>query len=537
METTAFSHSPEMMTTTAGPIRQPLAGRAIAALSSITVALHVIVNQLSPYGFQRDEFLYMAMGRHLRLWRMDFPPFIAIVSQVERFVLGDSIAAIRFLPAVAAGLLVMLSAFIARELGGGKFAQLLAAVAVAASPLFLRAGDLFQPVIFDQLWWTLALYALVRLGASAPSAETLATAPRWWIVLGVACGLGLLTKFSLLFFGATLVVALIIAPQRRVLLTPWPWASLVIAFALGSPSIVGQIALGYPVVAQMRTLQGSQLAHVSAWTFVGGQLFLGPAIVLAFAGALYLVMADRMRPFRVVGWTCIGAFMLLLALHGKSYYISPIYPTIFAAGALAFERWSGMFATLTAMALRVVVIVLLFATGASGLPLEIPLFSKETTAAFAQRAGLTAATKTNQGTPLKLPQDYADMLGWPELVNAVAHAYDSLPPEKRAQVILAGDNYGEAGALEFYGPKLGLPPVVSAAGSYWFFGPGVKPGTIMISLGVKREDLYRFYNTVTPAGRVVNHWGVPEESDVSIYIAEDPKTTIQAIWPSLAGQN
>ena len=129
------------------------------------------------------------------------------------------------------------------------------------------------------------------------------------------------------------------------------------------------------------------------------------------------------------------------------------------------------------------------------------------------------------------------MLGWPQLVNAVARVYDSLPPEKRAQVVLVGENYGEAGALEFYGPRLGLPRVVSAAGSYWFFGPGERSGTVAVSLGVTREDLAKFYETVTPAGRVINEWGVPEETDVSIYVGEHPRATIQSIWPSLAGRN
>jgi hypothetical protein len=517
--------------------RPPLAARTLAALSAITFALHVLVNRLSPYGFQRDEFLYMAMGRHLRLWRMDFPPFIAMLSQAERFVLGDSMIAIRFAPALCAGLLVLMAGLIARELGGGRFAQTLAAVTVATSPLFLRTGDLFQPVILDQLWWTLALYALVRLCASAPSDDMLSTAPRWWIVLGVACGLGLLSKFSLLFFGAALVVAIIVSPQRRVLLTPWPWLAAVIAFVIGSPSIVGQVLLGYPVVSQMNSLQHSQLMHVSAWSFVGGQFYLGAAVLLALAGALYLVLAERMRAFRAVGWTCIGAFMLLLVLHGKSYYIGPIYPTLFAAGAVAFERWSERRPAGVAMTLRAVAIVMLVAYAAIGAPLELPIFSKEATAAFALRSKVSGATQTNMGVALKLPQDYADMLGWPELVTAVARVYDSLPPEKRAQVVLVGENYGEAGAMEFYGPKLGLPRVVSTAGSYWFFGPGEKPGTVVISLGVTREDLEKFYGTVTPAGRVLNDWGVPEESDVSIYVGENPKATIQAIWPQLAGRN
>ena len=517
--------------------RPALASRAIAALSVFAFALHVVVNRLSPYGFQRDEFLYMAMGRHLQLWRMDFPPFIAMLSQVERLLLGDSIVAIRFAPSIASGLVVLLAALIARELGGGKFAQIFAAVAVAASPLFLRAGVLFQPVVFDQLWWTLALYALVRLCANAKRDDLLDPAPRWWIVLGVACGVGLLTKFSLLFFGAALVAAILIAPQRRMILTPWPWLAAVIAFVIGSPSIVGQIALGYPVVDQMKTLQGSQLAHVSLWSFVEGQLHWGPGLLLALAGALYLVLSPSMRRFRPIGWTCIGAFVLLLVLHGKSYYIGPIYPTLFAAGAVAFERWLASRNGGWVMAAPVTAIVVLVAYACVALPVELPIFSKQATAAFVSGSGLTSTARTNQGTQLRLPQDYADMLGWPELVSAVARAYDSLPPEKRAQVVLIGENYGEAGAMEFYGPKLGLPRVVSAAGSYWFFGPGEKPGTVVISLGVTREDLEKFFGTVTPAGRVLNDWGVPEEQDVSIYVGENPKATLQQVWPSLAGRN
>jgi hypothetical protein len=517
--------------------RPQLAARSLAALSACIFALHVLVNRFSPYGFQRDEFLYMAMGRHLRLWQMDFPPFIAMLSEAERFLFGDSMIAIRLAPALAAGVLVFMAGLIARELGGRTFAQLFAAIAVATSPLFLRTGDLFQPVIFDQLWWTLALYALAKLGTGAPADDALSTAPRWWIVLGIACGLGLLTKFSLLFFGTALVAAILISPQRRVILTPWPWLAAVIAFVIGSPSIVGQVLLGYPVVAQMKALQHSQLEHVSAWSFVAGQVYLGAAALLALAGALYLVMANRMRPFRAVGWTCICAFVLLLVLHGKSYYIGPIYPSLFAAGAVAFERWTERRSSRATPFLRALAILVLAAYAAAGSPLELPIFSKETTAAFASRSRMTGATRTNQGVALKLPQDYADMLGWPELAAAVAHAYDSLPPEKRAQVVLIADNYGEAGALEYYGPRLGLPHVVSAAGSYWFFGPGEKPGIVAVTLGVTKDDLEQLFETITPAGRVINTWGVPEESDVPIYVAENPRVTLQALWPSLAGRN
>ena len=240
-----------MTSSSAAVARPPIAWRSIGALSAIIVVMHLAVDLLSPYGFQRDEFLYMAMGRHLQLWRMDFPPFIAMLSQVQRFLLGDSMVAIRLSSALAAGLLVLLASLIARELGGGKVAQLFAALAVATSPVFIRTGVLFQPVVFDEMWWTLALYALAKLGAESPSDDWRSTSPEWWIVLGAACGLGLLTKFSLLFFGVGLTAALVLAPQRRVLLTRWPWIAAAIALVLGSPSIVGQLRLGFPVVGQM----------------------------------------------------------------------------------------------------------------------------------------------------------------------------------------------------------------------------------------------------------------------------------------------
>lgn len=526
-----------MTPSTTNTSRPPFAARAIAALAFLTFALHVAVNWLSPYGFQRDEFLYMAMGRHLRLWSMDFPPFIAMLSEAQRFLFGDSIVAVRLAPAIAAGLVVFMAALSAREMGAGRFAQALASIAVMTSVVFIRSGDLFQPVVFDQLWWTLSLFAIAKLGATARTDETLSASPRWWIWLGVACGLGLLTKFSLLFFGAALAVALVIAPQRRVMLTRWPWIAAAIAVVLGSPSIVGQLRLGFPVVGQMQTLQHQQLMHVSLWSFVANQIYIGPAILLAITGVLYLLLAESMRRFRVIGWTCVGAFVILLLLHGKAYYIAPIYPALFAAGTVALQRWSAARAGVWTTAMRVAIVVLLFANAILLSPVELPIYSREVTANFVTRSGLSAASQTNQGRQLRLPQDYADMLGWPEEVAAVARVYDSLPPEKRAQAVLGADNYGEAGALEFYGPRHGLPPVISGAGSYWFFGPGDKPGTVLIVLGGEKEDLDHLYGTVTQAGRVVNEWGVPEESDVAIFVAEHPRRTLQEAWPSLAGQN
>jgi len=498
--------------------------RPVTAIAAIVFITHIVVNLTSPYGVHRDEFLYLAMGEHLRILGMDFPPMIAILARVERALFGDALLAIRLFPAITAAGTILLAGAIAREFGGGRFAQVTAALVVAAHPLFLRPGNLFQPVVFDQFWWTLALFSLARLRRTADE--------RWWIALGVAGGLGLLTKFSMLILGFGLLVALLLV-WRESLKTRGPWLALGIALAIGSPSLIGQLALGFPLAAQMRALQAQQLSHVTYWSFLGWQLLLGPSVLLALAGLIAL-LRPPLREFRVVGVACAAAFAAVFLLRGKGYYVGPVYPTLFAAGAVWLARLG---AGAGAMLFQTAVLTAMLLFDAVILPIGLPVLPKERMARYAAAVGIAEATRTNQGRQLRLPQDYADMLGWPERAAMVAHVYDSLPPEKRAQAVIVGENYGEAGALDFYGPKLGLPHAVSAAGSYWFFGPGEKPGAVLVTLGVSREDLLRFYGVVTPAAHLTNDWTVEEEQDLTVYVAEQPKMTIQELWPKLAGRN
>ncbi|MET0396423.1 MAG: glycosyltransferase family 39 protein [Longimicrobiaceae bacterium] len=508
------------------PARPPFAAGVVLALAALALALHVAVNLWTPYGVHRDEFLYMAMGERLRLWSMDFPPLIALVSLFQRGLFGDSLAAIRLVPALAGAALVALAAAIARELGGGRFAQGLAALAVLASPLFLRAANLFQPVVLDQLWWTLGLLALVALCRTG--------SPRAWIGLGAACGLGLLTKFSILFFGLAVLLAVLATPHRRALRTPWPWAALLTALLLGAPSIVGQLRLGFPVAGQMSDLQETQLAHVGPAEFVLGQLLLGPAFGLALLGAGALLAARALRPFRLVGWSCVVAFAILLLLRGKPYYLGPVYPALFAAGAARLEPLGGRAA---GPAARWGAVALVLGYGLLVLPMGVPVLAPARMAAYTARLGADEANRTNTGAVERLPQDYADMLGWPEQAAAVARVYHALPPAERARAVVLAGNYGEAGALDFHGARLGLPPAVSAAGSYWFFGPGELPGEVVVAVGVPEEDLRRAFRAVRPAARVASPWSVEEERDVAVLVAEGPQRTLQEVWSELAGRN
>ncbi|MGI9079179.1 MAG: ArnT family glycosyltransferase [Gemmatimonadaceae bacterium] len=506
--------------------RVELARSAVLTLAISVVAIHFATNLFTPYGVHRDEFLYLAMGRHLDLFRMEFPPAIAILARLS-ILFGDSLCAIRLFPAIAAGSLVFLSALIARELGGGRFAQVIAAIAVAASPLFLRAGNLFQPVVFDQLWWTLGLFALVRLGRTGES--------KWWVWYGAAIGFGLLTKFSAVFFGAATLLALIVSPQRRWLLTPWPWVALLMVAAIGSPSWMGQVRLDYPVIRQMQDLRDAQLERVTPMEFVIGQLQLGPAFIVALAGVGWLLLAPETAKYRIAGWTCLLAFLILLVLKGKPYYLGPVYPALFAAGGAAMERIRHPRLRPAALWASAILIV---SYGLLTLPIGLPILSpRGTMTAYTNAIGASEANRTNRGELEELPQDYADMLGWPEMVAAVAEVYRALPPEDRARAVIIAGNYGEAGAIDFYGPRLGLPNAISTAGTYWFFGPGSRPGEVAVTLGIEAADLESFFAEVTTARRFTYPGSVSEERNIPINVARRPYRTLQQLWPSLAGRN
>jgi 4-amino-4-deoxy-L-arabinose transferase-like glycosyltransferase len=494
----------------------------IGVFAGLKLAVHVVVNLITPYEFHRDELLYLAMGRHLRLWAMDFPPAIALLAEGARAVGGDSLVAIRMVPALAGTALVILAALLARELGGGWRAQALACLCVLANPLFLRSANLFQPVVLDQVTWTLALLALARLlGGYGPGS---------WLVLGLALGVGLLVKFSIGVIGVAIVLAILLSRLRGALRTPWPWAALLIALTVGSPSLVGQIRLGFPVMSQLADLGTTQLERITPVDFLLGQILWGPSTLLALAGLAGLFWSPRLESFRALGIACLGTFGILLALQGKPYYIGPVYPLLFAAGAVQVEALGE---SATAEFVNWGTVTVLVGYGLLISPLGLPYLLPQQMSIYAQSLGIAEAVRTNTGEMGELPQDYADMIGWKEQAEAVARVYNGLPANQRAEAVILAGNYGEAGALELYGPRYRLPPPVSAAGSYWFFGPGPRPGRVVLAIGIDPAVLAPEFHSVREVGRVGDRWAVAEERDVPITLAMGPRRTLQEVWPSL----
>ena len=348
----------------------------VAGFAAVKLLAQLVAIAVTPYGIHRDEFPYLSMGEHLRLWCWDFPPIIALLAKAARGLFGDTLFAIRFFPAIAGTCVLVLAGVVARELGGGRFAQGLAMLTILLSPLFLRSAGLFHPVVFDQLCWTLGFLALIKIAQGAT--------PRWWVVLGLAGGLGLLTKFSIGFFALAALAAMLLTPQRRALATPWPWLAAIIALLVGSPSIIGQVRLDFPVVFYMRDLQAQQLQRITVSEFFLAQLLiLGPAVILAVAGLFHLLVSRSMRAYRVIGLTCVITFLILLLLHGKAYYLGPTYPTLFAAGAVAL----GALSRRLGRAARLVVLGLVVVWGAISLPFGLPVVPPAPMARYAAGRG------------------------------------------------------------------------------------------------------------------------------------------------------
>lgn len=513
---------------------RPPAWPAMLALAVAVTGGHIAVAVFTPYELHRDEFLYLAMGQNLRLLAMDFPPFIAILSEIQRGLFGDVLWGVRLGPALAHGALVLLTGLLAWRLGGRVFAQVLAMAPVATGPLFLRAGSLFQPVVFEQLWWTVALLLLVVLADEPPGKASL----RWWVLLGLTGGIGLLTKFSVLIFGAGILVALLLA-GRSWLAQPGPWLAVGIALLVGSPSWIGQIRLGWPLLSQMETLQRAQLQHVSYGSFLLDQVLMhGPGgSLLAVTGAIGLLRHRGLARWKVVGWACVAAFAIIWGLRGKPYYAGPLFPTLIAAGAVVVAASLATRRRGLALAGQAAGFALAIGWGVLLFPLALPILGPEPTARLAARLGMTAAVTTNQGVVLELPQDYADMLGWERKVGRIAGVYHGLPPADRQEAVIVTSNYGQAGAIDFYGPRHGLPRARLPKGSYWFFGPGDLPGRVVIKVGDDRRALEPFCDSVELADRIDEPWVVPEERDLAIWICRASAGSLQELWPRFKGRN
>jgi 4-amino-4-deoxy-L-arabinose transferase-like glycosyltransferase len=477
----------------------------LVAIAAMKLALHMATNGV--YGFQRDEMYYIASGQHPALGYVDYPPVTPMLARLDTTLFGISPWTLRLLPAIAGALLVLLTGLCAREMGGSRAVQALAAFVALLCPLLLGANWLFQTVTFDQLTWLVAMYLVLRLLHSGRSVL--------WVLLGLDLGIGLETKLTIIALCAGIAVAVLTSRELRSRLrTRWPWIGLAVAAVIAAPNFAWQAANGFPTLTYINN-HSADIAHSGGIATFLGQflLYMGPLLLPLWIGGLVFLLRNRdLRPMAVI---TVIAIVLLLP-EGKAYYPAPTILLVLAAGSVAIgrltsarRRWRISTAVVVAGLVETALLIRI------GLPI-VPQASLHAT-------GLD-----------KLRQDFADTVGWPELTAQVGSVYQDLPVAQRGNAVILADNYGEAGAIDIYGKSRGLPEALSPHLSFWYWKPPHVSATTVVTVGYDPAALAFLCGTVTTAGHVVIPDSVTnQEQGTPILVCTNLRESVDQAWPAL----
>lgn len=509
------------------PPSQPLALGALGALAVVKGAVHLPL--AGRYGYFRDELYFLDLGRNLDWGYVDCAPLIGVVAKLA-LLLGASLPVLRTIAALAGAGVVVMAALLAREFGGGRFAQFLAGLSVIAVPIFLATSSIMTMNGFEPLFWMGCAWIVARIVRTGDS--------RLWLAFGALAGVGLQNKHSMLFFGAATAGALLVTPLRRELARRWIWLGLGIALLLFLPNVLWQAAHDFPTLEDLRNVRASGKNVVLAPpAFLGQQLMImHPLLAPLWIGGLASLLVGRLRAWRVLGWTYVLVLALFVAMHGKDYYVAPAYPMLFAAGAVALEARLDRLSWARRRAWpRLAAILWVVAAGTVTFPLVTPLLSPERHVAYRQALGI-APQKTEVAHEGPLPQFLGDQFGWPEFAEDVARVYRSLSHVEQAKTCIFANNYGEAGALNLFGPGLGLPPVISGHQNHFFWGPKGCSGEVLIVTQSNREDLEEVCASVEQAGDHAHRWGMAEENQ-PIWVCRGLEPPPAELWPRVKHWN
>ncbi len=479
------------------------------------------------YGYFRDELYYIACSNHLAWGYVDQPPLSIAILWVNRMLLGDSLHALRLLPAVVGAVVVLLAALMSRKLGGGKFAQGMAALSVVAAHGLIGHGKIFSMNPFDVLFWTLAGFVVIIILHDDK--------PRLWLMYGLVVGLGLLNKYSVGFSIIGLVAGLILTRQRRQLAGKWFWMGAAITAVVFLPHVVWEIANGFPSLEFMRNASENKNINLGVVDFLLGQIKdMNVLNAPLWLGGIYFFARQDGGRYRTLAWMYPVVFIVMVAGHAKVYYLSAIYPIFLAGGAVLFEQivqkraWHWLRPVYPGLLALIAIVIL---------PFALPVLPVDQFIKYEYRLGLTPHAEERSSVG-ELPQYYADQFGWREMVDSVATAYRTLTPEEQSRCFIFVRNYGEAGAIDLFGKAYGLPGARCAHNNYWLWGPGERTGDIAIIIGNSRtlednlSDLRRRYKSVELVATTNAHYCMPFENGRMIFVCRGMNTTFQKLWPS-----
>lgn len=493
-----------MTATTLGPtaisrrwwMRSP--GGPLVAIVGVKVGLTLLTD--NRYGFHRDELYYSVSAHHLAFGYVDFPPVTPAIARLAQAAFGSSLVGLRA-PALAAGVaVVLLTAAMAKQLGGCPRAQWISALTVATCAFFLAANGLFQTVSFDTLAWALSLYALTRIVGSG--------SPKWWLGLGAAIGLGMMTKFTIPALVVGIGAGVLLTPIRRELRTPWPWLGAIVAVVIAAPNLAWQVAHGWPSVDFLRGQNARVRSDNPTTKYIADQLLtLGPfVLVVCVAGARRLWRGQRER---ALIWTVVSVELVYLLLRGKGYYPLDVFPVLIAAGSVSVASWNRWRA----------VVIGIVAFALVTLPIALPVLPEATMLRF----NLDEAR-----------DDFSAELGWPTLVSSVARAYEKVPTRERPRAIILTRNYSQASAVNLFGGRVGLPQALSGHNTYWLWLPPHASIDVVVSVGFSTSQLRQWFGRVTPLGRIpdTRHIDV-EERGAHISLCTQPLVSPKELWTAV----
>ena len=490
------------------------------SIAAVAVLPQMLTN--GRYGYFRDELYFLACGDHLAWGYVDFAPLVALLARVSRDTLGDSLHAIRFLPAMAMGAEIVLTGLITRELGGKRFAVFLACVCVMMAPVILGNATRLSMNPFEPLFWMGCVYFLLRAINSDQ--------PRLLLWCGVMLGLGLENKHSTAFFFVSLFAGLLATSARKLLLTKWFWIAGAIALLIFLPNLLWQFAHHFPTLEALRNVKATHKnIELPPVAFFHQQIkMLNSASSLVWlAGLGFYLFHSRGKLYRALGITYLVFLAIMMVLKGKDYYLAPIYPMLYAAGGVFWETLAEEHGRLRWV--RVAIPAVVIALGLIAIPLVVPVLPVEKIVPYMGALGIKMSrTEVQDKGPL--PQHFGDEFGWPEMAAAVAKVYDSLPPEQREKTGIFAGTYGDAGAIDFFGPRLGLPKSISGHQNYYLWGPRQYTGESLIFLHYDLEDVQEWCGSVQVGPKLEPHYGMGEEH-YTILVCKGLKKPLEKVWP------
>lgn len=506
--------------------RSPLAPE-VYGLAIIYFALHLATS--TRYGYFRDALYYLECSRHLDFGYVDQPPLIALLGWLARHTLGTSLPALIFWPALAGAARIVLVAAFARELGAKRLGTALAALLAATPAVWWVIDHQFAMNVLDPLFCTGCAFVILRL------IRTQST--KLWLAFGAIAGTGLENKYSVAIFAFALLAGLLISRQRKLLFTPWLAAGGCVALLIFLPNLIWNIAHHWPFLEVMHNIRvtGKDVILAPPAYLAQQVLMMNPFSFPFWAGGLgWLLFGRSAKEYRALGFAfliCAGCFM---ALHGKDYYSAPAYTLVLAAGGVATERllerrWFSE-RTTTRRALAAVCFAWLLTGVALILPLVLPILSLDGFVKYQTRLGARGAKTETSFEGAVLPQYFADELPWPDMVAAVSRVYHSLTPEEQAKTAIFGDNYGEAAAVDFFGPQYGLPNAISGHQTYFLWGPRNYTGEIVILIGQSEDDARKEFASVEVAATLHNPYALWYENQ-PILLCRGLKENLQQAWP------